>query len=300
MRDDDVRSSCFASLDVLCAKFGEDVPYKDGLDAGFPFRGHRVPFLSHMKGIYRAAAQRGPAALSINTSSASPYADEETPDGVLYAYRIGDINHADNRALRAAYELQVPLVYFVGTRPGWYKPFYPCFVIEDDTVGRRVLVTKGKMTGPFEEREPVLSEDVIERRYAVREMRVRVHQARFRGRVIPAYTSQCAICRLKEVRLLDAAHIVSDSDVLGEPSITNGLSLCAIHHRAFDQHLVAVTPDYDVSVSRRLLEDEDGPMLDLLKGFHGVSIYVPSRRSWRPDPERLGSRFERFLEASAA
>jgi len=26
MRDDDVRSSCFASLDVLCATFGEDVP----------------------------------------------------------------------------------------------------------------------------------------------------------------------------------------------------------------------------------------------------------------------------------
>src|SRR5688500_10169566 len=73
-------------LSMSCARSsGEDVPYKDGLDADFPFRGHRVPFLSHMKGIYRAAAQRGPAALSINTSSASPYADEETPDGVLYA-----------------------------------------------------------------------------------------------------------------------------------------------------------------------------------------------------------------------
>ncbi len=70
-------------------------------------------------------------------------------------------------------------------------------------------------------------------------MRVRVHQARFRGRVLPAYTSQCTICRLKEIRLLDAAHIVSDSEVLGEPTITNGLSLCAIHHRAFDQDLVA-------------------------------------------------------------
>lgn len=299
MRDDDVRSSCFASLDVLCAKFGEDLPYKDGLDVGFPFRGRRVPFLSHMKGIYRAAAQRGPAALSINTSSASPYEDEETPDGVLYAYRAGDVDQPDNRALRSACELHVPIVYFVGTRPGWYKPFYPCFVVEDDPIGRRVLVTKGEMTGPFEEREPVLSEDPIERRYAVREMRVRVHQARFRGRVIPAYTSQCAICRLKEVRLLDAAHIVSDADVLGEPSIRNGLSLCAIHHRAFDQNLVAVKPSYDVAVSQRLLEDEDGPMLDLLKGFHGTVIHVPARRSWRPDPDRLAARYERFMEASS-
>jgi putative restriction endonuclease len=131
-------------------------------------------------------------------------------------------------------------------------------------------------------------------------MRVRVHQARFRGHVIPAYTSQCAICRLKEIRLLDAAHIVSDADVLGEPSITNGLSLCAIHHRAFDQNLVAVKPTYDVAVSQRLLEDEDGPMLDLLKGFHGTVIHVPARRSWRPDLDRLAARYERFLEASSA
>jgi putative restriction endonuclease len=300
VRDDDVRSSCFASLDVLCAKFGEDLPYAGGLDAGFPFRGRRVPFLSYMKGIHRAAAQKGPAALSINTSSASPYEDEDTPDGVLYAYRAGDVDQPDNRALRAAQELAVPIVYFVGTRPGWYKPFYPCYVVDDDPVGRRVLVTKGAMAGAFEEREPVVLDDPIERRYAVREMRVRVHQARFRGRVIPAYRSQCAICRLKELRLLDAAHIVSDADVLGEPAVNNGLSLCAIHHRAFDQNLVAVTPHYDVAVSPRLLEDEDGPMLELLKGFDGTTIVLPQRRSHRPDPGRLALRYERFVEAGSA
>jgi len=173
LSDDDVRSSCFASLDVLCAKFGEDIPYREGLDVGFPFRANRVSFLSHMKGIYRAAAQRGPAALSINTSSRSPYGDRETDEGVLYAYRSGEFAEADNRALRAAFELQVPLVYFVGTRPGWYKPFYPCYVVADDPIAQEVLVTKGEMAGPFEEREPILSEDPIERRYAVREMRVR-------------------------------------------------------------------------------------------------------------------------------
>ena len=300
VRDDDVRSSCFASLDVLCAKFGDDIPYLAGLDAGFPFRGRRVPFLSYMKGIHRAAAQTGPAALSINTSSASPYDDEETPDGVLYAYRAGDVNQPDNRALRAAFELGVPLVYFVGTRPGWYKPFYPCYVVANDPAARHVLVTKGEMAGPLDDREPVLLEDPIERRYAVREMRVRVHQSRFRGRVIPAYGSQCTICRLKESRLLDAAHIISDAEVLGEPSVTNGLSLCAIHHRAFDQNLVAVTPDYSVAVAAGLLEDEDGPMLDLLKGFHGMQIHLPEKRTQRPDQERLALRYDQFVEASSA
>lgn len=61
---------------------------------------------------------------------------------------------------------------------------------------------------------------------------------------------------------------MGDREDLGEPSISNGLSLCAIHHRAFDQNLVGVSPDCLVHVSRQLREDEDGPMLELLKGFH--------------------------------
>jgi len=298
VRDDGLRSSCFASLDVLCAKHGEDVPYVGGLDLGFPFRGRRVPFLSRYNGIHRAAAQEGPAALSINTSTRSPYDDEEVPDGFLYAYRSGAIDQPDNRALRSAYALAVPIVYFVATRPGWYRPLYPCYVVADDPAARRVLVAPGRMVGPVDERDPVLVEDPIEQRYGVREARVRLHQARFRGRVLVAYESRCTICRLKETRLLDAAHIVGDLEEHGEPHVRNGLSLCSIHHRAFDQDLVGVTPDYTVQVSRRLLDDEDGPMLELLKAFHQKTIELPVRRTWQPDRERLAARFERFSAAS--
>ena len=298
MQDDALRSSCFASLDVLCAKHGEDVPYVGGLDQGFPFRGRRVPFLSRYNGIHRAAAQEGPAALSINTSAKSPYDDEAVDDGFLYAYRSGAIDQPDNRALRSAFALAVPIVYFVATRPGWYQPLYPCYVVADDPAARRVLVAPGKMAGPVDERDPMLLEDPLERRYGVREARVRLHQARFRGRVLVAYESRCTICRLKEARLLDAAHIVGDADERGEPTVQNGLSLCSIHHRAFDQDLVGVAPDYTVHVSRRLLDDEDGPMLELLKAFHTKTIELPSRRAWQPDRERLAARFERFDAAA--
>ena len=140
---------------------------------------------------------------------------------------------------------------------------------------------------------------MIERRYVVRQVRQRVHQAQFRGVVLPAYHDRCAICRLREIRLLDAAHIVGDLDERGEPAVSNGLSLCSIHHRAFDQSLVGVYPDYRVRVSEGLLEDEDGPMLELLKGFHDQPIVVPERRAWRPDRERLALRFERFLAQTA-
>ncbi len=76
--------------------------------------------------------------------------------------------------------------------------------------------------------------------------------------VLPAYRDQCAICQLGEVRLLDATHIIGDAEEAGEPLISNGLSLCSIHHRSFDADLVGVSPDYRVHVSPRLLEDDDG------------------------------------------
>ena len=257
--------ACFLALDVLHAELGEELPYSGGLDRGFAFRGKRVAFLNHHKGIYRAAVQRGPAALSIQTSARSPYADEVTDAGFLYAYRAGDVDQPDNRALRAAHSLQVPVAYFVGTRPGWYQALYPTYVTHDDPGVRQVLLAVGAMAGPIDDPEPVLPQDPVARRYAMREVRVRLHQARFRNRVLPAYRYQCTVCRLKERRLLDAAHIAADVDPQGAPAVSNGLSLCSIHHRAFDQHLVGISPEYRVHVSERLLLDEDGPMLEVLK-----------------------------------
>jgi putative restriction endonuclease len=299
VRDDDVRSACFAALDVLQAKWGADVPYA-ALVEGFNFRGRRVPFLNRAYGIDRAAhVQRGPAALSVNSSPKQiRYRDEQTDEGVLYRYQGDDPDNHYNRWLRSAHLLDVPIVYFVGTRPNWYRPIYPTFVERDEPTGLRVLLTFGKMRGPYDEREPVHIPDEIERRYVVREVKQRIHQAQFRGAVLPAYSDRCAICRLREVRLLDAAHIVADAEELGAPIVNNGLSLCSIHHRAFDEDLVGVSPDLRVHVSPRLLEDDDGPMLDVLKGFHGTEIEAPARRSWRPDPQRLEIRFARFRSAA--
>jgi putative restriction endonuclease len=297
-RDEIVRAACFAALDVLQAKWGPDIPYAE-LVEGFAHAGRKVPFMNRAYGIYRAArVQRGPAALSVNSSFAQRrYRDEETPDGILYRYQDGPVDNHFNSWLRAAHDLQVPLVYFVGTRRNWYRPEYPAFVERDFRAERTVLLTFGRMRGPFDEREAARIEDPIERRYAVRQVKQRLHQAQFRGVVLPAYGDRCTICRLRELSLLDAAHIEADASPAGEPRVSNGLSMCSIHHRAFDQDLVGVSPDYTLHVSRRLLDDEDGPMLELLKAFHGQTLHLPERRSQRPDQELLAARFERFARA---
>jgi len=116
--------------------------------------------------------------------------------------------------------------------------------------------------------------------------------------VLAAYRQRCTICALKERSLLQAAHIIEDIHVRGDAVVSNGLSLCAIHHLAYDRHVLGIHPDGTVHIAARLLEEDDGPMLRQgLQGFHLHRISMPARPQDRPDPERLELRFERFRAA---
>jgi putative restriction endonuclease len=134
----------------------------------------------------------------------------------------------------------------------------------------------------------------IERRYAVRAVKQRLHQALFREADIAAYSGRCAVTGLPEPLLLDAAHIIADqNEQFGQPIIPNGMPLSKIHHAAFDAHLVGIDPDYGIHVAERLLARSDGPMLEA-RGLEGRTIIPPRRLQDRPDRDRLAMRFERF------
>ena len=92
----------------------------DRLREGYDFGGQRISFGSFQKAIDRSSAQYGPAALTLTTSFEDPYADafDAVGGSFSYAYRSGAIDQADNRALRAAFELQTPVVYFCALAPG--------------------------------------------------------------------------------------------------------------------------------------------------------------------------------------
>jgi putative restriction endonuclease len=62
--------------------------------------------------------------------------------------------------------------------------------------------------------------------------------------------------------------------------------------------LVGIDPDYRLHVSARLLRQNDGPMLEALKGTDGGTIHLPGRVKDRPDRDRLAMRFERFNAAA--
>lgn len=299
-----MRTVAFQHVRKLC-EVHNDLSARE-LKPGFLFQGERIPLINPQRGIFKPQQMR--SLLSIRTVYPRPggkvwYDDQrdvhrqifEGDETVEYAFMGRDPDSADNRWLREAYENRVPIVYFIGIAPGRYEAELPAFVTEWDPIGLKVRVAFGEL----DQERIAPPETALERRYALRAVKHRLHQASFREAVISAYKGRCAISGLPEPLLLDAAHIVADKDEkLGQPVVPNGIPLSKIHHAAFDTHLIGIDPDYRLYVSERLLVQKDGPMLEALKRLVGGMIHLPDRVRDRPDRDRLALRFERFKSAT--
>jgi putative restriction endonuclease len=280
---------------------GDVLPWSLLLE-GFSYEGRRVPLLSQ-QGIFKPAILDVP--LSIRTSPDGPYHDAFRRNGLLeYSYRGTDLGHRDNRGLRVAMAERLPLVYFHRMVQGRYLATWPVFVVDDDPnrLVFSVAVDDATRLEWSSTTEWVAGEDAeVRREYITTLARRRLHQRAFRERVLAAYRHQCSLCRLRHEELLDAAHIIPDSDPEGEPVVSNGLALCRLHHSAFDSFFIGVRPDHVIEVRADLLEEEDGPTLKhAIQGLHGQKITVPRAAALRPSSELLTIRYERFLEVGAS
>jgi putative restriction endonuclease len=262
-----------------------------------------VPLVSQ-QGIFKPRIMELP--LTIRTTANGPYADTFGSEFLHYKYRGADPNHRDNVGLVSLMTRGIPLIYFHALVPGKYLAVWPVFVVGADAANLTFTVAVDDRF--FLTRLPLVdstgvasdAETPIRRSYLTVAAKQRIHQRAFRERVIDAYRRQCALCRLKHHELLDAAHIVPDSDPEGEPRVSNGISLCKLHHAAFDKYFISVRPDYVIEVRRDVLIEEDGPMLRHgLQGMHEQRIQVPGRLNQRPDREFLDRRHRRFLELAA-
>ena len=276
------------------------------LKPGFIFQGERIPLVNPQRGIFKP--QQMQYLLSIKTVFPRAggrvwYDDQrdvhrqifEGDDAVDYAFMGQNPDAADNRWLREAFENRIPIIYFLGIAPGRYQAMLPTFISGWDAKALKARVAFGVP----DQSSLAPPENALERRYALRAVKQRLHQASFREAVITAYNGRCALSGLPESLLLDAAHIMADKDEkFGQPVVPNGIPLSKIHHAAFDAHLIGIDPDYKLHVSQRLLGQNDGPMLEALKGLNGKLIHSPVRDRDRPDKDRLAMRFERFRAAA--
>jgi putative restriction endonuclease len=216
----------------------------------------------------------------------------DSSDFVDYAFMGDNPEAADNRWLREACAQRIPIIYFIGIAPGRFIPFVPAYIAHWNREELKASVGFGD---PMEYIEGRFIDNEPSRRYALQSVKQRLHQASFRQAVLAAYDGRCALTGLPEPMLLDAAHIVSDRhEMLGQPVVPNGIPLSKIHHAAFDAHLLGIDPEFRMHISPRLMEQNDGPMLEALKRLNNESIRLPARIRDRPDRERLALRFEEF------
>jgi putative restriction endonuclease len=302
--DKELRAAAFAALARITAGTG-GVIRRQEMDMGFEFRGERIRFANAQQGIWRPR-QLGSegAALSITTAAPKPgvtpkYDDQiGSDDGWFeYKYEGKNPNTWTNVAVRRAMVTGAPLIYFYGLVPGVFEAMWPVYVNDDeperltfhlavDTASAGAQsVFHGGSAAPL-------------KAYSTVTAKRRLHQHKFRQLVLSAYRKQCAVCRFRKVQLLDAAHILPDRDERGLPEISNGLSLCRIHHGAYDLGILGVSPAYRVHIRQDVLDEKDGPML-----LHGLQemqdqlIHVPSRQEHKPNKKYLEERFEQFLAA---
>lgn len=285
-----VREAAIAYVTACAARSGGVVTRAE-LEA-FRFEGEQIKLIDQSRGIRNPRQLE--ATISILTQAQGPYDDGEIEGGRLhYAYRTGSTETGDNRKLRRAAELGAPLILLRGIDAGVFVPIAPVYVTRAEAHASHVEVAldEGLRFLPS-------AIEIDQRSYIERVMRERVHQPVFRAKVLRAYELQCAMCRLKHAELLDAAHILPDAHEHGLAVVPNGLSLCKIHHAAFDNNIVGIRPDLVVEIQPKVMLEVDGPMLKHgLQEMAGVRLSVPTSRSLRPDAERLRERYEDFLAA---
>jgi putative restriction endonuclease len=303
-RDTLMRIAAFQRVSELARSGG--LVLAQQIKQGFSFNQTRYPLYNPRRGIFKPKEMR--FLLSIKTvfpkrGNRVWYDDQrevhrqiyEGEEFIDYSFTGDDPDASDNRNLQEAFERQIPLIYFLGVRPAQYQIITPVFVGEIDRLGLRARITFAVQ----DQSSPEAPSTPMERRYALRAVKQRLHQASFREAVITAYQGRCAMSGLPAPMLLDAAHIMADShELLGQPIVQNGLPLSKTYHAAFDAHLIGIDPDYRIHVGDRLMALNDGPSLEAMKKLNGATLREPKREKDRADRDRLADRFEQFKAAA--
>lgn len=248
-------------------------------------------FLKGQQGIFKPAELSEP--LSITSTIDSPYTDAPQGSCILYDF-LPESHEHENLGLKRCAEALVPLIYLlqVKKRPAEYVAFAPVFVVGWDDAKRRFLVdlseqkpgevitpapllkqldlpTARTPSSPAEMRE-------LARSYVISSVQRRLFEARFRNEILAAYGDRCAVCGLRYRPLLDAAHVGTNREPSPAIAVSEGIALCATHHRAFDANILRYDNEYVIHVD---LPDKRMPgegEMSMLFAFEGKKLFLPA------------------------
>ncbi len=117
-------------------------------------------------------------------------------------------------------------------------------------------------------------------------VKVRVNQNFFRSMVISSYDNKCCITGLSNKSLLVAGHIKPWSiDEKNRMNPQNGLSLNALHDKAFENGLITILPTLKIKVSSIIKKDKTIAAKDYFLKYENEQIILPKR--FFPDKQFL-------------
>jgi hypothetical protein len=212
------------------------------------------------------------------------YADELSDDGVIYHYpftnRPPSRDAGEVLATKNAGALEIPLFVILPGKRARGRRVKLGWVVDFDDATRTFLILFGPvpataMAATSEKPFQLFSDDGRKKALTT----VRPNQQRFRFDVLKRYGSQCAVCPIREPRLLKAAHICGKSNKGGD-DWRNGLPLCSTHHDAFDAHFFAVEPK---TLMIHLAPGLAGPAIGITNGQLRALKAVPHSEAleWR-------------------
>lgn len=112
----------------------------------------------------------------------------------------------------------------------------------------------------------------------------------FTRKVLDAYRASCAICGM-QLELVHAAHLVPHAHEQGSDELENGICLCALHHKAFDDGLVYIDSSYRVNINSARIQYLT--KVDRLRGKQQFieclydRIDLPEDPEYRPSAEMI-------------
>lgn len=129
------------------------------------------------------------------------------------------------------------------------------------------------------------------RKTIVQSVTKKVRQVGFQRRVLTAYSHQCAFCSI-QLNLLDAAHIVPVAEEDSTDYTSNGIALCSLHHRAFDNALITINDKYETLVSQDKIKQlkaigRDNGLENFIKNLRPM-IALPPAITDRPHATFIG------------
>lgn len=122
----------------------------------------------------------------------------------------------------------------------------------------------------------------------------RINQNFFRSAVLASYNYKCCISGVGKTELLEACHIVGWSqDILNRTNPQNGLCMNSFFHKAFDNYLIGITPDFRIAISEDLLlHVSEDTFKKYLSKRNGEKIVLPSK--FFPQRDLLAIRYEQY------